>query len=71
MFGAVLLVAVVLAVDVQCSARLQRDKRSDDDSPLQGVVTGLSQDVAQQRAQLTALQNTMAQLQLQLQQQHG
>ena len=70
MFGLGLLVAVALVVNAQCAA-ISRHKRSDDGSPLQTVVTGLSQDVAQQTAQLTALQKTVTQLQQQLQQQHG
>ena len=48
-----------------------RDRRSGDDPALLAVVNGHSQMLAQHGAQVTALQNTVAQLQQQLQQQHG
>ena len=71
MFGVwLLVVAVLLAADVE-GAPGSRVRRSGDDPALLAVVNGHSQMLAQHGAQVTALQNTVAQLQQQLQQQHG
>ena len=65
-----LVVAVLAAADVQGSPG-SRVRRSGDDPALLAVVGELSQQLVQYGAHMTALQNTVAQLQQQLQQQHG
>ena len=61
---------VCLSVTTTLAAPSRR-RRADDIPALQTVVNGHSEQLTQQDARITALQNGLTQLQQQLQQQHG